>query len=512
MNEMRDSQLSTDIFPHPATPSGRPFDKDYELPSKYQLPPAADCSMQGELYRQTTKGLIKSWTREVVMVQQNLLLACSNRNPCLVRVCVPLRNVATIEKNASPKEPTVFEIAYVEAGSSVKGQPAVMRLKADTPGEMEQWVRKLTTFRKIAVAKGREGGAFVTLSDAQNAMKELHNSVRNSALYSLCITSSNSMLTKQTLSMEWAWRKLQNEIRDKAVIAKEAELGQKELEAQEELGKQEARNEKTRAEGSVKTGLNILVRAIELNMRRTLQTFSSNVERRSQVLHRQVSGQLLSELVKESEIGAARRVIDWRKRHLKSGLERAFSRVLRSSFTTLKLHDSFEKRRREQIATTVGVALVHRRQRDVNAMQATLHQWHSTAARMGRQQEAVAQIYSFRRRGALSGAIHAWLTETLVLQHRQVEGLNSIARIVENGKKLDLGSVSRSVGQSILCGRRLVRQTYRQTDRQTDTHTYRQTDRQTDTHTYRQTDRQADSPPFSLPACMPVRRQTAWPA
>eukprot|EP00917_Polyrhabdina_sp_WS-2016_P023236 GHVP01050271.1.p1 GENE.GHVP01050271.1~~GHVP01050271.1.p1 ORF type:complete len:995 (-),score=151.64 GHVP01050271.1:61-3009(-) len=359
-----------------------------KVPQRFKLPAPGDYSHRSQIYR--LKGSwSKKWSKELLIVQHNVLLTCSKESPFLVKLCIPLKNIQSIspQKDGKKKEAqNIVLVDYIEAGKKATPHLTSMKVRTETDRERSDLISKLETFKTKAMQSEGSLMDYVVRENAEVMIKNMHTIMKNSGQNNTVLRVYNMLKEKNhnhkmeafyLLKLNW-----QSDIVKKERAAAEKKKAEAEAEAKKlksettaELNQKEIQK---RSQLAVFKLSNLFASKQSSYMRSIL--WGSELVKTKNLAER--TGTLMTNTMIDQTEDYAKQLIFWRKVLMARSLARVFNRTTQTVLLELRIKMSLNSTGKQLLAKGLQIMMISRKLRAKKDLLVGLAAWreYSSAA------------------------------------------------------------------------------------------------------------------------------------
>lgn len=397
--------------------------RQYTLADPFRLPAKSEGSFHGQLFRQKGKWKHK-WAKEHFVIQHNVLLTCTKQEPFLVKVCIPLKNIVSVElkdtgrKNEARK---VFEVKYIEAARKSKEKFATILCLAASPSEAEEWIANLKKFRDRATAGPVD---YVIRENVEVALRELHDALKNSGLYQLVSRLSAAVANDEMSRVRqafWMWR--QHQMNENAKEErKKFDKGLADAAEEVKVAKEAGAIVEAAAKRLARLGRFLEKLSILVNSKRHLALMALKRKTDLQYTEKtanEVQSVMISAMMVEHQISANRHV-QWRKKRIIFALEMPFKRGMREAFSALKTGSYMLQKIKEMRSHAMLNLFRAKAAAERQKIEMAISKWKAISTLQQRQEDAMKALFQSRRRWDLHLALRRWNAACIIRNQRDI--------------------------------------------------------------------------------------------
>lgn len=417
------------------------------MAAPFRLPHKSEYAHRGRLLR--AKGRWKrKWAQEHFIIQHNVLLTCTKEEPFLVKVCIPLKNIQSVEplktRGKKSSEPgRFFEIKYIQAARKGKERFAVMQCQAATAAEAQEWIGTIKRFRDRASSPATALVDFVVRENAEAAILQLHDAMKNSGLYQIVTRLCSAVSAEETDRIKAAfWKLRQNQMMGNlSKEKKEFEKGLKKAGEEVVVAQAAGAIQEAAAKRLARLGYFIQKLFSLVNSKRHLALM--DLKRKTDLQYTQktandVQEVMLNALVVEHAMSANRQ-IQWRKKRMAVALESPFRRVLKEAFMTIDARghiiETMKRLRHRAMMSLLRSRIADEKQ----TLTTTVSIWKTTTALQQRQSEAMKSLFLSRRKWDLHLAMRRWNAACICKNQKDIRACQILESMVRNHEQRVLG-------------------------------------------------------------------------
>eukprot|EP00923_Selenidium_pygospionis_P029684 GHVN01052868.1.p1 GENE.GHVN01052868.1~~GHVN01052868.1.p1 ORF type:complete len:2207 (+),score=504.80 GHVN01052868.1:386-7006(+) len=398
------------------------------LPEIYRLPDKSECLMKGDIQRWKGKW-VKKWHDETLVVQHNVLLFCSAVDPCLVKVCIPLRNVSGINQiKGNKKDPYKLQINFTQAGKKGKGKGGSIDIKCTSAENLKFWKDGLEKYRTICMRGTTPFSDFVHREDADRSLRSLHDTMKAQGLVSVCTRVYNLLGSKEQSLLEFAFAQLRIAAAHNIIEERGVEVQM----IQEEMGQLENSTNHL-------TAVALLQRVYDAKLAHYFAFFQVKVAWKATGESMNTTGRLVGDIITSNEADYARHVVYWRKFHLRTTLRRLVSRHMREAFDGLRYAVSAHCATNELKRRSVVSILRMRQRQDESMLLRGLSRWNSYVRHRQNQLKSVSGLLTRHRQQLCCSALRRWRSTVVGLRGLGSEAVARMASVIHRNLKLRMG-------------------------------------------------------------------------